>query len=77
MNGKIFISCGQFGVALKLPPRRIGKLLAEKGVRPLRYFPKGHIKKDYVVLPRRMMEDKVAFKRLLDTSIRFVNGKTG
>jgi hypothetical protein len=38
----------------------------------LRYFPKGHIKKEYAVLPKRILEDKPQFKRLLEKSIRSV-----
>lgn len=72
VNGKIFISCGKFGVALKLPPKTISNLLEEKGVRHLKYFPNGHIKKDYVVLPRRITEDRNRSKKLVSRSITFV-----
>ena len=72
LDGRIFASCGKFGIALKLPPRTIARLLEERGVRPLKYFPKGHVKRDYVVLPKRILEDGPMFKRLLDSSIRLV-----
>ncbi len=29
----------------------------EKGVKHLKYFPKGHVKKEYAVLPKRILED--------------------
>ena len=45
VNGNIFISCGKFGVALKLPPEALAMLFKEKGVKLLKYFPNGHVKK--------------------------------
>lgn len=72
VNGQIFISSGTFGLALKLPPKLGKKLLSEKGVKHLKYFKKGHVKKDYVVLPKRILLDQRCMKRLVDASIRFV-----
>ena len=57
IEGQIFISYGKFGVALKLPPKKINELFKESDVKPLKYFPNGHIKKDYAVLPRRIIEN--------------------
>jgi hypothetical protein len=57
VNGNIFISCGKFGVALKLPPKTLEILLKEKGVAPLKYFPNGHIKKDYAVLSKTILDE--------------------
>jgi len=51
VDGRIFASCGAFGVALSLPPQALERLLAQDSVGPLRYFPKGHVKKQYAVLP--------------------------
>ncbi|MCZ6730491.1 MAG: hypothetical protein O7C61_12360 [SAR324 cluster bacterium] len=68
----IFISCGNFGLALKLPPGRCTALLAEQGCKPLRYFPNGHIKKNYVVLPGRITGNAVRFKALVNESIAYV-----
>jgi hypothetical protein len=72
VEGQIFITCGKFGVALKLPPEKITALLKEKGVKPLQYFPNGHVKKDYAVLPKRILGNKDQFKKLVDTSLKFV-----
>ena len=72
VEGKIFISCGKFGVALKLPPKKIAELSKERGVKPLKYFPIGHIKKDYAVLPKRIIENKGQFKKLIGYSLKFV-----
>ena len=72
IEGRIFISCGKFGVALKLPPKKINELFKERGVKPLQYFPNGRVKKDYAVLPKRILEDKSQFKKLIDNSLKFV-----
>lgn len=72
VEGQIFISCGKFGVALKLPPKKIEELSKERGVKPLKYFPNGHIKKDYAVLPKRIIENKGQFKKLIENSLKFV-----
>ncbi len=71
VNGKIFISCGKFGTALKLPKEVLDDLFMEKDVKHLKYFPKGHIKKEYAVLPKRILENKRQFQELIDTSIQF------
>ena len=70
---RIFISCGKFGLALRLPPRKLAELFKEKGVIPLKYFPKGHVKKEYAVIPKRMIEDKNRLKKLVDQSIRYAS----
>ena len=69
VDGNIFISCGKFGVALRLPPETLEKVFKENGVEHLKYFPRGHIKKEYAVLPKRILDDKKHFKKLLDQSI--------
>ncbi len=56
-NGRICITLTTVGVALKLPEdARIR--LKKAGARPLRYFPDGPIKKDYVLLPKSYREDR-------------------
>ena len=72
VNGAIFISSGRFGIALRLPPDMLEELFSEEGVEPLRYFPNGHIKKEYAVLPERILEDRRRFKTLVDASIEHV-----
>src|SRR5258708_27712239 len=56
-NGRIFMTLTSRGLALKLPkdPR---ELLIRAGARPLRYFPNAPIKKDYVICPRKLADDK-------------------
>ena len=70
VHDHIFIAFGRFGIALKLPPEILDNLFQEKGVKHLKYFPKGHIKKEYAVLPKRMIEDKTYFKKLIHQSIK-------
>ena len=70
-DGRIFVSCGKFGLALRLTPKTLTELLKEEGVSSLRYFPKGHVKKEYAVLPKRILDDPDRFRRLLDESIDY------
>ncbi|GMR21683.1 MAG: hypothetical protein BMS9Abin36_2287 [Gammaproteobacteria bacterium] len=50
-KGRIFLTLTPVGFALKLPEKARTCLLDQQGAKPLRYFAKGPIKKDYVVLP--------------------------
>ncbi len=72
VDGEIFISCGKFGIALKLPRVVLDDLFKEKDVQKLKYFPNGHIKKEYAVLPDRILENEGQIRELLDQSIHFV-----
>ena len=56
-DGKICISLTPAGLAIKLPEASRNALLKQKGIKPLRYFPEGPIKKDYVVLPKTILND--------------------
>ncbi len=73
VNGKIFISCGKFGFALRLPPDTLATLFQEKEVRHLKYFPNGHVKKEYAVLSKRMLQNKHQFKKLIEKSIQYAS----
>ena len=72
IDGNIFISYGKFGIALKLSKDVLDDLFKEKDIKHLKYFPKGHIKKDYAVLPKRILENKRYLKELIDKSIQFI-----
>jgi hypothetical protein len=72
VNGNIFISCGKFGMALKLPPETLATLFQEEGVKHLKYFPNGHIKKDYAVLSKQILNDPARLKKLVNKSIKEV-----
>ena len=71
VDGHIFVSCGKFGVALRLPPETRAELFREEDVSRLRYFPKGHVKREYAVVPQRMMDERGRFKRLVETSVKY------
>ena len=71
VDGRIFISYGKFGIALKLPKEILDELFREKDVKHLKYFPNGHIKKEYAVLSKRILENKHQLKKLVDESIKY------
>ena len=71
VDGRIFISCGKFGVALRLPSDILITLFQEQDVEHLKYFPKGHIKKEYAVLPQRILNDDNRFRTLVHQSMRY------
>jgi TfoX/Sxy family transcriptional regulator of competence genes len=75
-NGRIFMTLTTVGLALKLPEESRAALI-ERGAKPLRYFPRGPIKKDYVVIPRRLAEDEDALAPWIKASIRFSLGVEG
>ena len=71
-NGRICISLTPVGFAIKLPEESRNVLLKQKGTKPLRYFPKGPIKKDYVVLTKAMFTDTKTLRRWMIVSIEHV-----
>ena len=73
VDGRIFAVCGKFGFGLKLPPQRCAELIAEQDGAPLRYFPKGHVKKSYVLLPERVLEASALISGIVAESIGFVS----
>lgn len=75
MDGRIFASCGKFGLALKLPPERCAELIGNKSAGPLRYFPNGHVKKSYAVLSAGILEDPAHIAQLIAESMAFVSLK--
>ncbi len=60
-KGRICIALTPVRLVLKLPQAARGRL-AKTGAKPLRYFPKGPIKKDYVVVPRGFEGDRRKLK---------------
>ncbi len=69
-NGRIFMTLTTVGLALKLP-QDSRELLIGNGASPLRYFPKGPIKKDYVVVPKALANDEETLSSRIRESIRF------
>ncbi len=77
VDGHIFMSFTPVGLALKLPEAARADL-GKQGGEPLRYFPKGPIKKDYVVVSKRLTADPTALSPWIAQSIAFAQagGKT-
>jgi TfoX/Sxy family transcriptional regulator of competence genes len=71
VNGNIFVSCGNFGLALRLPSQALTELFREAGVSHLKYFTKGHVKREYAVIPSRIIRNRARFKQLVNKSIKF------
>ncbi len=70
-EGRIFMTLTTAGLALKLPRDARARLTGEGAV-PLRYFAKGPVKKDYLVVPQSLAEDPEALAPWIDKSIGFV-----
>lgn len=71
-NEKICMTLTTAGFAIKLPENSRNALVNEHGAKPLRYFSKSPIKKDYVVLPESMLKDMKALRRWVEISIEYV-----
>ena len=71
-DGRICMSLTTVGFALKLPEEARSTLVKEQGAKPLRYFPKGPIKKNYVILPKAMLKDMKTLRRWVKVSIEYV-----
>ena len=69
--GRICMSLTPVGFAIKLPEESRNKLIKERGARPLRYFPKGPVKKDYVVLPKAVINDMKALRSWMKISVEY------
>ena len=70
-SGTICASLTPVGFAVKLPEGSRAALLRQRRGRPLRYFRKGPIKKEYVVLSGATLSEPAAVRRLLRESIRY------
>ncbi|MDP6875873.1 MAG: TfoX/Sxy family protein [Alphaproteobacteria bacterium] len=77
-NGKIFLTNGKFGLAAKLAYETCQGLMAEGVGAPLKYFEKGHVKRNYVVLSADLLKDEERRNELVKLSAAFVqdNDKT-
>lgn len=70
-DGRICISLTPVGFAIKLPETSRDLLLKENGTKNLRYFPKGPIKKDYVVLSKVMLNDMKVLRSWVKLTIEY------
>ena len=71
-DGKIFASLGPVGYRFKLPAEVRTQLIDSGDADELRYYKKGHAKKEYVLFPDSIVEDTKRFAQLLETSIEYV-----
>ena len=71
-NGRICMSFTPVGFAIKLPEKSRNALMEQEGAKPLRYFPKGPIKKEYVILPEAVMNDPGALRRWIRAGVEYV-----
>lgn len=69
-NGKICVTLTPVGLALKLPEGSRA-LLEQAGATQLRYFPEGPVKKDYVILPKNILDDISALRGWVGESIEY------
>jgi TfoX/Sxy family transcriptional regulator of competence genes len=69
-DGRIFMTLTTVGLALKLPEESRMALM-DRGATPLRYFPKGPIKRDYVVVLEPVAYKIDDFLPFVRASIRF------
>ena len=70
-NGRICLSWTPVGFAIKLPETSRSDLINQHRARQLRYFPKGPIKNDYVVLPESMLKDMKTLRHWVKVSIEY------
>jgi len=64
-DGKIIASLTPVGLAFKVPDQVYGDLLSSGSAIPLRYFPNGPIKQNYVLFPTPETIDAEAAARLV------------
>jgi TfoX/Sxy family transcriptional regulator of competence genes len=69
-DGRIFMTLTTVGLALKHPEGARVTLLREGG-KPLRYFAKGHIKKEYVVVPEAVANRPSALWPWIEQSVLY------
>ncbi|MCH8202946.1 MAG: TfoX/Sxy family protein [Proteobacteria bacterium] len=73
VDGHIFMTLTTVGLALKLPEDDRSTLF-DQGAKSLQYFPQAPIKKDYAVLPSRLLDDHSRLSDWISRSIDFVLG---
>ncbi len=73
VGGRIFMSLTAVGLALKLPAEARDELFA-LGAKPLKYFPKAPVKKEYAVLPPQIVADEPALAGWILRSAKYVGG---
>ena len=75
-NGKNCASLGPAGFSLKLPECRRLVLIGDGLESEFRFFPKGPVKREYVLLADRVVNDEMALNEVLRESVAYVLGKS-
>jgi TfoX/Sxy family transcriptional regulator of competence genes len=77
VNGKICASLSPAGFAVKLPAEVRQSLLDERKGKEFRFFAKGPIKREYILLSDSFIQDEKALRELINTSVKYVVIMTG
>lgn len=72
---KIFLTLTKVGLGIKLSDADL-KIIFELGGRELKYFEKGYVKKEYVILPENVISDASQLFDWIRTSIAFMGKKS-
>lgn len=75
LQGQVFALLTPVGLSLKLSPAHRQTLTGKHGAKPLRQFPRGPIKRDYVVLSPAMRRDPAALRPWLQASVDYVRSR--
>ncbi|GMQ79395.1 MAG: hypothetical protein BMS9Abin02_1983 [Anaerolineae bacterium] len=74
-NGKICASLSPAGFAVKLPAEVRQNLLDERIGKEFRFFAKGPIKREYILLSDSFIQDEEALQRLIEASVSYAVGE--
>lgn len=75
VEGRVFASLSDMGLALKLPPPAQAALLAVDGAQRLRYEPDAPESKSYIVVPPAMQEQPDTLAAWAAQSVEFVRSQ--
>ncbi len=76
-NEKICASLSPAGFAVKLPEELRQSLINERKGKEFRFFAKGPIKREYVVLSDSIVQDEEMLEKLINLSARYAVGTLG
>lgn len=74
LGGSICASLTPVGLAMKLAPNLREALLESGRGQPLQYFEGGRVKKEYVLLPERLLANASEMRALFRDCFRYVGG---
>jgi hypothetical protein len=77
VNGRICASLGPAGFAIKVPAGVRQSLLNEGKGKEFRFFAKGPIKREYVVLSEAAVQDDGTLQQLIAMSVAYADGASG